>query len=51
MVLQLRVGEATTRIMIATVKEWRHSALGNSCYRIKVSTRASSRLVKSKLER
>lgn len=47
----INVGEATARIKIATVKGWRHSALVNSCYRFKVSTRASSCLAKLKLER
>lgn len=47
----IKVGEATARIKIATVKGWRHSALVNSCYRFKVSTRASSCLAKLKLER
>lgn len=51
LVLQLKVGEATARIKITTVKGWRHPAQVNSCYRIKVSTRVSSCLAKLKLER
>ncbi len=47
--IYIEVGEATARIKIATVKEWRHSAQVNSCYRYKVSTRASSCLAKLKL--